>query len=340
MDLCLNAHFQYKGILGEKTNMAEKLGLIADIGGTNARFALADKGGFYEEKVLQCADYPGIVEAAQAYIDGLKGAKPDKGAFAIAGPITGDWFEMTNHLWKFSIKDTQSALSLNSFALLNDFKAIALGIPHIGDKDKKQIGGEQVAQREAPIAVVGPGTGLGIASLCWDGHQYRAISGEGGHVTIAAKTQREFDIFRTLRYKYHHISAERVCSGKGLVNIYNAIRILDGRDDLPDRDSKEIAEAAIAKSCSVCEESLDKMMAFLGSIAGNLALTLGSFGGVYIAGGIPAKLGDYFFTSRFRTEFEAKGRFDAYLGQIPTYLITHPFIAFVGLQHHIMQEGA
>lgn len=320
--------------------MAENLGLIADIGGTNARFALSDENGFYEERILQCADFPGIVEAAQTYIDGLKGARPAKGAFAIAGPVTGDWFQMTNHVWKFSIDDTKKALSLNSFALLNDFKAIALGIPHIGDGDKKEVGVGQQPEKNGTIAVVGPGTGLGIASLFWDGQQYRANSGEGGHVTMAAKTQREFDLFRTLRYKYHHISAERVCSGKGLVNIYNAIRILDGRDDLPDRDSKDIAEAAIAKTCSACEEALDKMMAFLGAIAGNLALTLGSFGGVYIAGGIPAKLGDYFFESRFRTEFEAKGRFDTYLKGVPTYLITHPFIAFVGLQHHIMGQDS
>lgn len=318
--------------------MAEKLGLIADIGGTNARFALADEGGFYEEKVLQCADYPGIVEATQAYIDGLKGAKAGKAAFAIAGPVNGDRFQMTNHLWNFSIEETRKALSLESFALMNDFKAIALAIPHLKSSDYKQVGGQQKPEVQGTIGVLGPGTGLGVASLFWAHDRYFANPGEGPHVTMPAKTQREFDIFRTLRYKYHHISAERVCSGKGLVNIYNAIRILDGRDDLPELDGKQIAEKAISKTCPVCEESLDKMMGFLGSIAGNLALTLGAFGGIYIAGGIPAKLGDYFFTSRFRTEFESKGRFNEYMGKIPTYLITHPFIAFVGLQNHIISE--
>jgi len=318
--------------------MATSPGLIADIGGTNARFALADDKGFYEEKVLQCADYPGIVEAAKAYIDGLNGVKPAKGAFAIAGPVTGDYFTMTNHVWQFSINETKNSLGLQSFALLNDFKAIALGIPHLKDSDMKQVGGNQKPQPQGTIAVVGPGTGLGIASLFWDGHQYRANSGEGGHVTMSAKTQREFDLFRTLRYKYHHISAERVCSGKGLVNIYNAIRILDGHEEIPERTAKEITTCAIDKSCPICIEALDKMMGFLGTIAGDLALTLGAFGGVYIAGGIPVKLGDYFFTSRFREQFEAKGRFNEYLANVPTYLITHPFIAFVGLQHYVTQE--
>lgn len=314
--------------------MGKVPGLIADIGATNARFALADETGFYEQKVLQCADYPGLLEAAQAYLQ-TAGAKPERGAFAIAGPVSGDIFEMTNHLWKFSIAETQRSLGLSAFTLMNDFKAIALGIPHLKPADLKKIGGNQTAQPQGTIGIVGPGTGLGVASLFWDGHKYRANSGEGGHVTMAAKTQREFDLFRTLRYKYRHVSAERVCSGKGLVNIYNAIRILDGHEDLPDRTPEQIAQAAIEKSCLACEEALDKMMGFLGAIAGDLAVTLGAFGGIYIAGGIPAKLGEYFFSSRFRSEFEAKGRFDQYLKPIPTYLITHPFTAFVGLQSFI-----
>ena len=313
-------------------------GLIADIGATNARFALADDKGVTEQKVLQCADYPGIVEAAQAYL-GIINAKPQRAAFAIAGPVTSDIFEMTNHPWKFSIMETQKSLGLSEFMMMNDFRAIALGIPHLKETDLKQIGGEQKPQPEGTIGVVGPGTGLGVASLFWDGEKYRANSGEGGHVTMAAKTQREFDIFRTLRYKYRHVSAERVCSGKGLVNIYNAIRILDGHEDLPDRTPEQIAQAAIEKSCPACEESLDKMMGFLGTVAGDLAVTLGASGGIYIAGGIPAKLGDYFFSSRFRSEFEAKGRFDSYLKPIPTYLITHPNIALAGLQSFLTGEA-
>jgi glucokinase len=308
--------------------------LIADIGGTNARFALADERGVYEQKTLQCEQYPTIVDAVKAYVDGL-GAKPKRAAFAIAGPVGGDFFEMTNHLWKFSIEETRRTLGLDQFELMNDFKAIALGVPHLDAKDITQVGNTVAAEPHAPIGIIGPGTGLGVASLFWAGGQYHAVPGEGGHVTIAARTQREFDLFRTLRYKYHHISAERVCSGKGLVNLYNAIKILDGHDTLPERTAEQISEAGINKTCPVCEEALDKVMGFLGNVAGNLAVTLGAKGGIYIAGGIPAKLGEYFFNSRFRADFESKGRYDAYLKPIPTYLITHPNIAFVGLQHAV-----
>lgn len=314
--------------------------MIADIGGTNARFALVDDKGVYESKTLACEQYPTIVDAVKAYVDGLNGVKPKRAAFAIAGPVGGDHFKMINHNWEFSIEETRKVLGFDQFELMNDFKAIALGVPHLKAQDIKQIGGNQTPQPQAPIGIIGPGTGLGVASLFWANGQYHPVPGEGGHVTMAARTQREFDLFRTLRYKYHHISAERVCSGKGLVNLYNAIRILDGHDTLPDRTAEQISECAINQTCKVCEEALDKMMGFLGNVSSGLAVTIGAFGGVYIAGGIPAKLGEYFFNSRFRADFDAKGRYEAYLKPIPTYLITHPNIAFVGLQHTVINGSA
>lgn len=312
-------------------------GLIADIGATNARFALADESGVQAEKILACADYPNLDDAISAYLSNT-GEKVDHAAIAIAGPVHGDYFEMTNNPWAFSVEDVRKKLGLSSFHLLNDFEAVALAIPHMDKKFLTKVGGGDV-QEGRPIGIVGPGTGLGVAHLSWDGERYRANPTEGGHVTMAAKTQREFDIFRTLRYKYTHVSAERVCSGKGLTNIYNAIRILDGRDDIPvDLDPAEISRKALDQSCPVCMESLDKMLGFLGTIAGNLAVSLGAMGGIYIAGGIPAKLGDAFIQSRFRPEFESKGRMSDYLTRIPTFLITHPMIAFVGLQADLMRQ--
>jgi glucokinase len=313
-------------------------GLIGDIGATNARFALAGAEGIHDEAVLKCADYPGIAEAMEAYLASLKGVKPRRASIAMAGPVTGDRFEMTNHLWSFSIEETRKRLNLESFTLMNDFKAIALGVPHLPAHSIRQAGfGQAVPQ--APIGIIGPGTGLGVASLIWDGQAYRPVAGEGGHVTMSARTQREFDLFRTLRYKYRHVSAERVCSGKGLVNIYNAIRILDGRTDLPDRTPEEISSAAIEQSCDVCVEALEKMLAFLGVVAGDLALTLGATGGIYIAGGIVTQLSDYFFASRFREEFISKGRFADYLAPIPTFVIQHDFPAFLGLHADLMAQG-
>ncbi len=307
-------------------------GLIADIGATNARFALAGPDGVTDQKVLKCNDYPGIAEAMETYVSGLNGkGKPRQAAIAIAGPVTADRFEMTNHPWVFSIEETRKRLGLDRFVLMNDFRAIALGVPHLANDQVRQVGSGQ-AQPGAPIGIIGPGTGLGVASLVWDGKKYQPVPGEGGHITMPARTQREFDIFRTLRYKYRHVSAERVCSGKGLVNVYNALRILDGRDDLPDRTPEEISQAAIEGKCSLCGEAMDKMIAFLGCAAGNLALTIGAMGGVYIAGGIVNRLGEYFYKSRFRDEFLNKGRFADYLAPIPTFVIRHEFPAFVGLQ--------
>ena len=311
-------------------------GLIADIGATNARFALVRDGALHDAQILKCADYPTIVDAVRAYLAPIGARDVRAASFAIAGPVVGDRFTMTNHPWDFSIEQTRLDLGLNHFTLMNDFKAIALAVPHLRDGDLREIGRAKPGQKNhadhSPISIIGPGTGLGVASLVWGENGYVPVPGEGGHVTMPAKTQREFDVFQTLHNKYHHISAERVCSGKGLVNIYNALRILDGRNDLPDRTPEDISQCALDKSCSVCVESLNMMIAFLGSIAGNLALTLGAFGGVYIAGGICAQLGEAFFQSRFREEFESKGRFQSYLEPIPTWLITHPMIAFVGLQ--------
>lgn len=305
--------------------------LIADIGGTNARFALADKNGITESRTLLCAEYPTLVDAVRAYLNGV-GVKPKRAAFAIAGPVTGDYFKMTNHHWEFSIEETRKILGLDHFELMNDFKAIAYGVPHLKADDFKQIGGNQKSQPEMPIGIIGPGTGLGVASLVWVNGRYHPLAGEGGNVTMGARNQRELDLMNHLRRTYRHISAERVCSGKGLMNLYSAIAALDGHS-VPERTAEEISQAALNKSCAVCVEALDRMMGFLGVAAGNLALTIGAHGGVYIAGGIPAKLGEYFENSPFRGEFEAKGRYEAYMKEIPTYLITHPNIAFVGLQH-------
>lgn len=314
-------------------------GLIADIGATNARFALANDDGFFDVEILQCEDHKTIASAAKAYLDIVKPEKmPKVASFAIAGPVTGDWFEVTNNDWKFSIQKTRDELNLESFHLMNDFEAIALSLPHIEDKYLKKVGGGQ-GDITRPRAVLGPGTGLGVACLAYAGNnKYIPMPAEGGHITMPAKTQREFDLFRTLRYKYSHVSAERVCSGKGLVNLYNAIRILDGHEDLPDRTAPEISELAMQQKCKVCEEALDKMCRFLGSTAGNLAISIGAFGGVYIAGGIPAKLGDFFFNSTFYEEFLAKGRFKNYLSEIPVYLIDHPYTAFVGLQADLISS--
>ncbi len=321
--------------------MMKMAGLIADIGATNARFAIADPDGIHAEKVLKCQNYPGVVEAVSDYLQGIGERDIDRASFAVAGPVTGDVFEMTNHPWSFSISETMTTLGLETLRIMNDFEAVALAVPYLEEGiDFRQVG-EGSPRPEASIGIIGPGTGLGVASLVWDGRAYRPVPGEGGHVTMPAKTPREFALFQwLLHHKYSHLSAERVCSGKGLVNIYNALRGMDKQEDLPDLEPEQISRRALDKSCPLCGEALDLMMGFLGTVAGNLALTIGAHGGIYIAGGIPAKLGPYFDRSRFREEFVAKGRFAEYLAPIPTYVILNEFPAFIGLHADLVGKSA
>ena len=317
-----------------------KKGLIADIGGTNIRFAIADRGGYDHVCDLKCGDYTGPAEAAEDYFSRLSlTERPTCGVFDVAGPVDGDIFQMTNNSWRFSVSETARELGLDGLHLLNDFEAIALGIPMIQENDLLKIGGGEKV-KGAPMSVLGPGTGLGAANIIDHQGLHIALPGEGGHITMPAKTQREFDIFYYMKtHKYSHTSAERVCSGKGLVNLYETICALDGKTPNANITPEEIGEHGLDGTCEICSECLDLMCGFLGTVAGNMAITHLSKGGVYIAGGIPVKLGNNFLTSRFRTEFEDKGRFRPLLESIPTYLVTHPYIALHGLQHDLVQRG-
>ncbi|MFN3826732.1 MAG: glucokinase [Micavibrio sp.] len=305
--------------------------LIADIGGTNARFGIVDRDGLHDLLYLECRDYTGPKEAITAYLQKAGRNKPDIAILAVAGPAEEDLIGFTSIPWAFRKSTLQQDMGFKNLIVINDFHAVAWAVANISPDLLQHIGGESpVAQR--PRGVVGPGTGLGAASLFWDGHEYSPQPGEGGHVTMPAITEREFQIFQQLRVKYHHISAERVCSGKGLENLYNAIRALDNKHDRPDRDAPAISAAAINGECDICQEALDLMCGFLGRIMGNLALTLNAQGGMYIAGGIPVKLGEHFLRSRFLEEFQSKGRFKDYMKRIPVYLVKHDAIGLLGLE--------
>lgn len=305
--------------------------LVADIGGTNVRFGLCGPGGIEDVQVLSCADFETPAAAARAYLGGR--ARPSTGAFAVATAVNGgDRVSMTNHVWDFSIEGTARELGLKDLKVINDFAALALAVPYLREQDRAQVG-EGAPKEGMPIAIIGPGTGLGVAAVVFAHGRPIPVSTEGGHVTMAATTAREFALFEWLRWtKYRHVSAERVCSGKGIVNLYHAVRGVDGLD-LPDREASEITRAALDGSCRTCVEVLDLFCHFLGVTAGNLALSYGAFGGVYIAGGIVPQLGPYFAASRFRQSFLAKGRFRDYLAPIPTYVVTHPWPGLEGLRH-------
>lgn len=307
--------------------------LIADIGGTNARFGIVDRSGLHDLLYLECRNYTGPAEAAEEYLKQIgTRQRPEIGIFAIAGPAEEDLIRFTSVPWAFRKSKLREEIGLEKLEVMNDFQAVAMAIPDISPELLHKIGGDGEPQEHRAKGVIGPGTGLGVASLFWTGNRYLAQPGEGGHATMAAVTEREFALFQQLRVKYHHISAERVCSGKGLENLYNAIRALDGKHDRPDLFAPDISSKAIGGECEICGEALDLMLGFLGRATGNLALTLNALGGVYVAGGIPTKLGDYFFRSRFLEEFQSKGRLKDYMKKIPVYLIKHDAIGLLGLE--------
>lgn len=295
--------------------------LIADIGGTNARFALAfPDGRIGSECILSGADYPDLIQAAAAYLREVAGPRPRRAAVAVATPISGDWIQFTNSPWSFSTEAARQALGLEQLLIINDFTALALALPLLGPDERRQVS-EGTAVEKAPIGLIGPGTGLGVSGLVWSGHHWIPLETEGGHVTFSACDEREWAIYRVLQRRFDHVSPERLLSGPGLVNLYTALAELEGwsAEDLVPAD---ITDRALTGSCRHCVEVLELFCGMLGTAAGNLALTLGARGGVYIGGGIVPRLGDFFDRSAFRTRFEAKGRFSDYLAAIPSWVIT------------------
>ncbi len=307
--------------------------LIADIGGTNARFALLDGRSWHDEIVLRCADYPDIVSATEDYLQKVGAAsglaRPLEAALAIAGPITGDIVRMTNHVWQFSAARTRQALGWRRLIMVNDFTALAMAIRHLPPDELEQVGGGQSVPG-APLALIGPGTGLGVSGLIPTGEHWIALQGEGGHVTLPVMNEREIAVLKQLHQRFTHVSAERVVCGPGLVNLYEALCGLEGV--VPKvLTPPEITRRAREGSCRICLEALSIFCALLGTLAGNLVLTLGATGGCYIGGGIVPGLGSFFTSSHFRNRFEDKGRFSDYLSRVPTCVIRSELPAFVGL---------
>ena len=305
--------------------------LIGDIGGTNARFALlrGDGQALEHELTLPTAQFSDLASALHAYLARTGLPSVDRACIAIANPITGDWLQMTNTHWAFSIEQTRQQLGWQELRMLNDWEAMAMSGPALGEAVLRQIGPGQAVEN-APKGFIGPGTGLGVSSLVRSREgQWVACAGEGGHVTLAPTCKRELDILAVLWETYPHVSAERVVSGMGLENLYKAICQLDGREAEP-LVAADITARALAAQDVACEEALDRMCRFLGSTAGNLAVTLGTLGGIYVGGGIVGKLADYFEHSGFRAAFEAKGRFAAYMQRIPTYVIRAAQPALLG----------
>lgn len=292
--------------------------LLADLGGTSARFALAHGRHIERQQILRCADFSGPAAAARAFL-GESAASAGEAAFAVAAPVLGDTVRMTNSAWVFSIEATREALGLRRLLVVNDFTALAHAIPALGRDELRQVGGG-AAVADAPVAVIGPGTGLGVSGLLHDRSRWIGLQGEGGHCSFAPRSEREDALLRVLRARFGHVSFERLVSGPGLTNIYQALCTLDGASPVAP-PPEDITAAALSGDDGRAAETLDLFCAALGTASADLALTLGARGGVYIGGGIVPQLGDRFMRSPFRDRFEDRGRFHAYLAQIPTFVI-------------------
>ncbi|WP_431225553.1 glucokinase [Serratia sp. L9] len=310
--------------------------LVGDVGGTNARLALCtvETGDITQAKTYSGLEFDSLEAVIRQYLAEQQLAVEDA-CIAIACPVTGDWVAMTNHTWAFSIKAMQNSLGLKHLEVINDFTAVSMAIPMLSEADVLQFGGGK-AHKDKPIAVYGAGTGLGVSHLVHVNRRWVSLPGEGGHVDFAPNSEEEDVILEVLRAEVGHVSAERVLSGPGLVNLYRAIVKADHR--LPEKlQPKDITERALADSCTDCRRALSLFCVIMGRFGGNLALNLGTFGGVYIAGGIVPRFMEFFKASGFRTAFEDKGRFKDYVREIPVFMITHSQPGLLGAGAHLRQ---
>ena len=306
--------------------------VLADIGGTYARFAIeAESGVFTHIASLRCADHADFHAAISAYLAGLPAATAqavEHAAIAIANPVEGDQVRMTNYHWRFSIEQMRDRLGLQTLVVVNDFTALAMALPLLAPDQRRQVGGGQAIERSV-LGVLGAGSGLGVSGLIPATEGWVALGTEGGHASFSPRDERDIAILRHALKRHSHVSFERVLSGPGLELIDEALRARAGQPALV-LSAPEITQRALHGSDPVCVETVDAFCAILGTAAGNLAVTLGAMAGVYIGGGIVPKLGAAFDRSPFRARFEDKGRFTDYVRAIPTFVVTAEHATFMG----------
>ncbi len=331
--------------------------LVADIGGThfNAGLLLPGMQQVSHLRKLKAAEFASPTQAVQAYLKliaaeaNLDIGQLKQAAFAVATPVNGDRIVFTNSDWKFSVLETRSLLKLQTLTVINDFEALALSLPTLTSEQFRAHGvapnsaglacsskrpainqaDEIVPRHSSVLAVVGPGTGLGVAAAIQSGGAWHCIPGEGGHATLAAGSDFERRLLQVLSITYPHVSAERLLSGIGLPVLYKAVAQVLGKN-VASVSTPIIVETGLARSDMIADQTLDVFCAMLGGFCGNVALTFGARAGLFIGGGIVPRLGDRFFQSEFRERFEAKGRFKEYLNSIPTAVITDPYVALSG----------
>ena len=312
----------------------ELLGLVGDVGGTNARFALAyHRDGRLEidqPVSFRAAEYPAGDDALRAYLDQLKSpARPAFAVVAAAGPIENGAVTFTNNTaWTFSERGLEKTGGFKTARLINDFTAQALSIGHLQPADLRHIGGPPHAAKRGSAAILGPGTGFGAGARIDDGQGSAILTSEGGHTGFAPEDETEIEIARALMTRFGRVSVERLLSGPGLLNLYQTLGQIRGEPS-PCAEPDEITRQALAGE-PLSRLALERFCAILGSVAGDFALAYGAVAGVYVSGGIAPAVIEVLAASDFRRRFEAKGRMSDYLKTIPTFVVMQPHAALIG----------
>jgi glucokinase len=304
----------------EGARSAPHKALVADIGGTNARLALADLDSLQLSGAasFRRAEFPSLHAVATTYLAGLAD-RPKAAALAVAAPVAGDRVQLTNSPWSFSAHELRTALCVDKLLILNDFEALAHVLPRLSPDDLRQIGGGAPVEHAAKV-VLGPGTGLGVASLAWSPAGWVAMASEGGHTSFAVEDAREFAMLERLVTGRERLSVERVVSGPGLADVYRVLAELRGQP-VPPLQAAEVVQRALAGADPIAREALDRFAVWLGRFAGDAALFFGARGGVYLGGGIAPRMVEVLSGGAFRRAFEAKGRMVSYLAPVPAYVI-------------------
>lgn len=306
--------------------------LMADMGGTNIRFSVCRYGEITPPRRYKCSEFDSLSAAIHFYLDEEKIAIPKSFMLGVPGPVLGDALTFVNNPWSFSISSLKKEFGFKILKVVNDFAASSMAIPYLTEKDVVSVGSEEVFL-DHPKVVIGPGTGLGVGIVVPLKGKWYPVETEGGHVTLSARTEEEFALISKAQKFIGHVSAESFLAGKGLSFLYY---LLGGEKKLLPEEVMRRAQAKEERAL----KTLDFYFSFLGNVAGNLALSLGAFGGVYISGGIIRQQGvlELFLGSKFRSSFEDKGARTDYLKRIPIYAVITHDTAFLGLKHLMLSE--
>jgi len=314
----------------------KNMDLIADVGGTNIRLALLHGETQTHLECFKCDDFDSLETVVAHYLSSKTDVTVADACFGVAGPVHGEVFTMTNLGWTFSVQSLKDSIGFNNVYFINDYTAISMSIPQLGSDDVTPIYAAK-GDIDAPRIICGPGTGLGVAQLTKVDGYFECISGEGGHAEFAPNNLRQVKVLEALMGKFEHVAVERLLSGQGIVNIFQALAMVD-KIDPQQFDASQISQRFIKQSDPLCIETMEIFCDVLAQYLGNMVLTSGAFGGVYIAGGIMPRIIEYIDKQRFIDAYSRKGRFKDYVLKAPIYLITEAQPGLMGASVYLSQK--